>query len=79
MDPYPTEGMVRDHAHKAQHRLEQHRDLFFMDHIWAAGETMRSHLNGIEMSPFQEALIKRGVREHPEEEDAMTVSIQFPW
>ena len=49
-----------------------------MDHIWAAGETVRSHLNGIEMSLFQEALIKRGVQEHLEEEDAMTPSVQFP-
>jgi len=49
-----------------------------MDHIWAAGETVRSRLDGIEMSLFQEALIKWGVREHPEEEDAMTPSVQFP-
>jgi len=30
------------------------------------------------MSPFQEVLISRGIREHPEEEDAMPVSVRFP-
>ena len=33
MDPYPTEGTIRDHSRKVQHCLEQYRDVFFMDHI----------------------------------------------
>jgi len=78
MDPYLTEGTIRDHARKAQHCLEQYWDVFFMDHIWGAAETWRKCVRQIEMSPFQEALIVRGVREHAEEEDTMPPSVQFP-
>jgi len=78
MDPYPTESMIRDCARKAQHRLEQYRDVFFMDHIWGAAETWRERLPGIEMSVFQEELIVRGLKEHADEEDAMPASVQFP-
>jgi len=59
MDPYPMESMIRDHARKMQHCLDQYRDVFFMDHIWVAAETWRAHLPSIEMLAFQEALIVR--------------------
>jgi len=78
MDPYPTESTIRDRARKAQHRLERYRDVFFMDHIWGAAETWRERLPAIEMLVFQEELIARGLKEHPDEEDAMLSSVQFP-
>ena len=78
MDPYPTEGTIRDRARKAQHRLERYQDVFLMDHIWAAAETWRQRLPAIEMTVFQEALIARGLKEHADEEDAMPASVQFP-
>jgi len=78
MDPYPSEGVIRDHTCKAQHRLERYQDVFFMDHIWGTAETWQSHLPGIEMTVFQEALIARGLKEHADEEDAMPASVQFP-
>jgi len=78
MDPYPMESTIRDRARKAQHRCERYRDVFFMDHIWGAAETWQEHLPSIEMSVFQEELIARGLKEHANEEDAMSVSVQFP-
>jgi len=78
MDPYPTEATIRDHARKAQHRLERYRDVFFMDYIWGAAETWRERLPNIEMSVFQEELIARGLKERTNEEDAMPASVQFP-
>jgi len=42
-----------------------------MDHIWGAAEIWRNHVRSIEMSAFQEALISRGLKEHPEEGDAV--------
>jgi len=78
MDPYPTESTIRDRAQKAQHRLEQYRDVVFMDHIWGAAETWRERLPNIEMPVFQEELIARGLKEHVDEEDAILASVQFP-
>ena len=78
MDPYPTDSTIRDRVWKVQHYLEQYRDVFFMDHIWGAAETLWECLSGIEMSVFQEELIARGLKEHANEEDTMPVSIQFP-
>jgi len=78
MDPYPTESTIRDCAWKAQHRLEQYRDVFFMDHIWGAAKMWRECLPNIEMSVFQEELIARGLKEHADEEDTMPASVQFP-
>jgi len=49
-----------------------------MDHIWGAAEMWRERLPAIEMSVFQEELIARGLKEHPDEEDTMPSSIQFP-
>jgi len=78
MDPYPTESTIRDHARKAQHRLERYRDVFFIDHIWGAAETWQECLPNIKMSVFQEELIARGLKEHADEEDAILASVQFP-
>jgi len=78
MDPYLTESTIQDRTRKAQHRLEQYRDVFFMDHIWAAAETWQECLPSIEMSVFQEVLIARGLKEHADKEDTMPSSMQFP-
>jgi len=78
MDPYPTESTIRDCARKVQHCLERYRDVFFMDHIWGTAETWWECLSNIEMLVFQEELIARGLKEHTDEEDAMSVSVQFP-
>jgi len=49
-----------------------------MDHIWAAQETWRNQIGLIEMSVFQEALISRGLKEHPDEEDDMLTCVLYP-
>jgi len=72
------ESTIRDRAQKPNHRLEQYRDVFFMDHIWGATETWRECLPAVEMSVFQEELIARGLKEHADEVDTMPASIQFP-
>jgi len=46
--------------------------MFFMDAIWGAQE-----IADINMLVFQTALIKRGLQEHPNEEDHMPVCVSF--
>jgi len=77
MDPYLMEGTIRDRATKKPHRVELYWDVFFMDHIWAARETWSERLESIEMTVFQNVLIKRGLKEHPDEEDEMLARVQF--
>jgi len=76
--PYPSQSQIRDRVVKNQHHLEKYQDVFMMDHIWAAQETWRNRLWSIEMSVFQEALISRGPKEHPDEEDAMLTCMLYP-
>jgi len=49
-----------------------------MDHIWGAQETWRKRLLSIELTVFQEALVSRGLKEHPNEEDQMPTCVSYP-
>jgi len=49
-----------------------------MDHIWVLQETWRNRISSIEMLVFQEALILRGLKEHPDEEDDMLTCVSYP-
>jgi len=63
---------------KSQHHSEKYWDVFMMDHIWAVQETWKNRLLLIEMTVFQEALISRGLKEHPNEEEAMPTCVSYP-
>jgi len=53
------------------------RDVFLTDVIWGTQEIWRRRLPNIEMSIFQESLIRRGLQEHPDKEDHMPTCMLY--
>jgi len=76
--PYPSQCRIMDCVAKNQHHLEKYWDVFMMDHIWVVQATWRKRLPSIEMTVFQEALISRGLKEHPEGGDLMLTCVSYP-
>jgi len=55
---------VKARTEATQHWREKFDDLFLKDQVWAAREIWSTRVRAVEMTPFQEALLSRGLAEY---------------
>src|SRR5258707_2978736 len=69
--PYPTRVAVDHRVAGKSHSFERWRDLHLQDFVYAAKAVGRKSLGRVELTPYQDALLERGLVETHDIEDQM--------
>jgi len=69
---------VKARTEVTQHWGEKFDDLFLKDQVWAAHEIWSTRVRAVEMTPFQEALLSRGLTEYTIPGDSVLDTVSVP-
>ena len=61
--PYLIWAQVVAQTESHQHHFQKYQDLFLKDQIWAGKKHWEQCRSQIELTPFQDEMLKRGLRE----------------
>jgi len=69
---------VKARTEATQHWGEKFDDLFLKDQVWATCEIWSTRVRAVETTPFQEALLSRGLAEYTIPGDSMPDTVSVP-
>ena len=69
--PYPIRALVLTQTESIHHYTERYNNLFLKDQIWAGKKHWEKWHKFIEMLPFCEGLVSRGLQEWHDQEDQL--------
>src|SRR5258707_3264924 len=69
--PYPTKVAVDHRISGKSHSFERWKDVHLQDFVYAAKAVGRKSLGRVELTPYQDALLERGLMESHDIEDQM--------